>query len=557
VLALVFRAPQLPKVTRYVQLTNDSKPKARPVSFLNILVTDGSRIYFVAGAPKGWEVAEVPVTTGESVTVPLPFEGVVLNDISRDHTKLLVAAGTKGTEPNSKYWLVSLPGGPAERLGDVRARGASWSQDGKLLAYAKDQSLFISKADGGESRMLATFDGIPFQPRWSPDGKLLRFYFYDTHSDSGALWEILADGSNAHALFPAWSGVSETCCGLWTSDGKYFVFQATRDGATHIWARRERSNFSSGRLPEPTQLSFGPTEFLGPTISPDNKRLFAIGEKSRGELMRYDSTSRQFVMYLSGTSAEGLDFSPDGASVLYVAYPEGTLWRSRRDGSERIQLTPRSLEAAAPRWSPDGKKIAFMAKKSGAVWKISLIPSDGGRPEELIQSEESQWHPSWSPKGDALMFGNPWWSAAPAIHLVDVATRRVSTLPDSQGLYSPRWSPDGRFVGGVSKDLRRVMLFDFTTQRWEQLALMDSVGYLTWSRTGEYLYFDATTKDGVAIYRASALARRVERVTAIPSPIGLAFGLFGPWTGLDPDDSPLLMRDTSVQEIYALDLQLP
>jgi Tol biopolymer transport system component len=358
-------------------------------------------------------------------------------------------------------------------------------------------------------------------------------------------------------LFPIWPEVSETCCGLWTSDGKYFVFQATREGATHIWALHEGSSFSRDRPPEPTQLTFGPTEFLGPTISPDDKRLFAIGEKRRGELMRYDSASRQFVMYLSGVSGEGLDFSPDGGAVVYTGYPEGTLWRSRRDGSERIQLTRASLDAASPRWSPDGKRIAFMAKKPGGPWKIYLIPSDGGRPEEPIQSEESQWRPNWSPKGDALMFGNPWWSAAPTIHLVDVASRRVSTVPGSQGFCSPRWSPDGRFVAALSKDLRTVVLFDFTTQHWEQLAVMDSVGYLSWSRKGEYLYFDAATRDGVSIYRVSARDHRLERVTAIPPPIGLAFGLFGPWTGLDPDDSPLLMRQTSIQEIYALDWKLP
>jgi DNA-binding winged helix-turn-helix (wHTH) protein len=176
VLALAFRAPQLPKVTRYVQLTNDGKPKARPVSFLNILVTDGSRIYFAGGAPRGWQVEEIPVARGEAVTLPVSFEGVVLNDISRDHSRLLVAARAKGTEPNSAYWVVSLPGGPAERLGDVSAAGASWTPDGKLLAYAKDQSLFTANADGGEPRMLATFGGTPFQPRWSPDGKLLRLF---------------------------------------------------------------------------------------------------------------------------------------------------------------------------------------------------------------------------------------------------------------------------------------------------------------------------------------------------------------------------------------------
>jgi Tol biopolymer transport system component/DNA-binding winged helix-turn-helix (wHTH) protein len=549
--------PHFPKIVRYVQITNDGKPKARPVPFINILVTDGSRIYFATGAAKGWEVAAAPVNGGESVNVPSALEGIVVNDISRDHSKLLVADGSVGTEPNAPYWIVSLPGGPTARLGNLRARGASWSSDGKLLAYAKDQSLYTANADGGELRMLATFDGIPFSPFWSPDGKMLSFYLYDTKTDSGGLWEIFADGTNPHALFPKWPAGSETCCGLWTPGGKYFVFQATRDGATNIWVRRERKGFFRSGPSEPMQLTFGPMNFLSPTPSPDGKRLFAIGEKKRGELMRYDSTSRQFVTYVSGLSAEGLDFSPDRESVAYTAFPEGTLWRSRMDGSQKIQLTHLPLQAGLPRWSPDGKKIAFMAAKPGGAWKIYVIPSEGGSPEELIRSEESQWHPNWSPKGDALIFGNPWWYSVPAIHLLNLETSRVSQLPDSEGLYSPRWSPDGRFVAAVSKDLRKVMLFDFKTSHWEQLALMDSVGHQAWSRMSKYIYFDAATKDGVSIYRVGARDHRLERVAGLPPPIGLAFGLFGPWTGLDPDDSPLLMRDTSVQEIYALDLQLP
>jgi hypothetical protein len=109
----------------------------------------------------------------------------------------------------------------------------------------------------------------------------------------------------------------------------------------------------------------------------------------------------------------------------------------------------------------------------------------------------------------------------------------------------------------VTKDLRKLVLFDFTTQQWQNLVLMDSVGHPAWSRKGEYVYFDAATKNGVFIYRVGAHDHKLTRVAAIPPPIGLAFGLFGPWTGLAPDDSPLLMRDTSVQEIYALDWQLP
>ncbi len=406
-LSLAFRAPQLPKVIRYVQLTNDGKPKARPVSFINILATDGSRVYFVRGAANGWEAAQVSVSGGEAVPVPAPFEGVVLNDISRDHFKLLVthSEGT-GTELNSLYWTLPLPGGPAERLGDVRGHGASWSSDGKLIAYCKDRDLYVANADGSQPRKLATFDGLPFQPIWSPDGERLRFYLYDTSRDSGTLWQISVDGSNPRPLFPHWQASGEACCGMWTPDGNYFVFQATQGDVTSLWVLADNARALTP-TPEPEQLTSGPMSFLAPLPSSDGKRLFAIGEQKRGELMRYDSASRQFVTYLSGASAEGLDFSHDREWVLYTTYPEGRLWRCRIDGTRRIQLTGPSLQAALPRWSPDDKEVVFMAKKPGGPWKINRIPSNGGRSDELVQNGESQWDPNWSPKGNAVLYGNP------------------------------------------------------------------------------------------------------------------------------------------------------
>jgi Tol biopolymer transport system component len=137
----------------------------------------------------------------------------------------------------------------------------------------------------------------------------------------------------------------------------------------------------------------------------DGKRLFVVGEQSRGELMRYDSASRQFVTFLSGISAEGLDFSRDGKWVAYVTFPDGVLWRSRADGSERLQLTNSPRNAALPRWSPDGKHIAFSGLTPGKNWNIFLISADGGSPEKLTPSENSELDPNWSADGQSLVFG--------------------------------------------------------------------------------------------------------------------------------------------------------
>ena len=111
---------------------------------------------------------------------------------------------------------------------------------------------------------------------------------------------------------------------------------------------------------EPVVLTAGTISYLSPVPSLDGKKLFVIGRQPRGELVRYDMKTGQFVPYLSGISAACVSFSSDGKWVAYVTFPEGILWRMRTDGSERLQLTFSPLRAFQPSWSSDGKRIAFM-----------------------------------------------------------------------------------------------------------------------------------------------------------------------------------------------------
>src|SRR5262249_10191452 len=132
---------------------------------------------------------------------------------------------------------------------------------------------------------------------------------------------------------------------------------------------------------KPVQLTTGPMSLGSAVVSKDGKRLFAMGGVPRGQLVRYDSLSRQFVPFLSGISATDLDCSKDGEWAAYVAFPEGTLWRCKVDGSERLQLSFPPMQAQLPRWSPDGQRIAFMATTPGKPMKIYLVSTEGGSPE--------------------------------------------------------------------------------------------------------------------------------------------------------------------------------
>src|SRR5260370_6061911 len=172
--------------------------------------------------------------------------------------------------------------------GDLFVSSASWSPDGKLIAYGKGQELYIAKADGSESRRLATLSGIPYQPRWSPDETVLRFSVYDPSRSLSALWNVPEDGSNLHTLFSHDHEGHYECCGVWTPDGRYFVFESSGS----IWAIREGKGFLHKTSPEPVQLTSTAAGFESPSLSPDGKRLFFFQRLPRGELMRYNREFR-------------------------------------------------------------------------------------------------------------------------------------------------------------------------------------------------------------------------------------------------------------------------
>jgi Tol biopolymer transport system component len=293
--------------------------------------------------------------------------------------------------------------------------------------------------------------------------------------------------------------------------------------------------------------------------SKDGKRIFAVGTQPRCELLRFDAKSG-FVPFLDGISASDLAFSADRKWVAYVSVPERELWKSRIDGSERTQLTSEGIEAGLPRWSPDGKQLVFMGSTSKTGWRAYLISSDGAGLRELIPGAEAGYDAGWSPDGKSIVLtlnpaGGVGVSQGPGIAVVDLETGKVSPIPGAKQLFSPRWSPDGRYIAAITNDSEKLMLFDRTSQRWQELATLP-IGYPSWSHDGQYLYFDTSFTENPNFFRLRISDRKLERLVSLKG-VRPYWGEFGSWTGLAPDDSLMLVRDTGSQEIYALDWQAP
>ena len=191
-------------------------------------------------------------------------------------------------------------GGSPRRLGEAVGRAAAWSPDGQMIVYANGHDLFLAKSDGAEPHKLVSAPDRAFDPAWSPDGTVIRFSVGGDATTQSSLWQVSINGTSLHPLFPAWHTPPDECCGKWTPDGKYFVFQSKGN----IWALAEKGNLLGKANGQPLQLTSGPMTFSSPLPSKDGKKLFVVGALARGELARYDAKSAEFVPFLSGISAE-------------------------------------------------------------------------------------------------------------------------------------------------------------------------------------------------------------------------------------------------------------
>ena len=149
---------------------------------------------------------------------------------------------------------------------------------------------------------------------------------------------------------------------------------------------------------------------------------------------------------------------------------QAALYVSNADGSgERILQRSGSLDYD-PSWSPKGDWVVFTSERSGPAELFRIHP-DGSGLEQLTRTPAYNDQAAFSPGEKRIVFVSSRAAGRANLWILDVATRKATRLTIGDGGdFRPSWSPDGKWIA-FSSD--RASNLPTAKGRWERLQLAD------------------------------------------------------------------------------------
>jgi len=147
-------------------------------------------------------------------------------------------------------------------------------------------------------------------------------------------------------------------------------------------------------------------------------------------------------------------WSPDGSKLACLSHRSGQmeLYVMNADGSDAHPVTSGQItyliEGEWIAWSSDSAHLVFTGTAAGGEDEIFVVNADGTGRQQITDMEGYDWHPSWQPGGDRIVFchenGNVegemfdiWSVGSDGSGPVNL----TSTPDDAER--DPVWSPDG------------------------------------------------------------------------------------------------------------------
>jgi dipeptidyl aminopeptidase/acylaminoacyl peptidase len=139
------------------------------------------------------------------------------------------------------------------------------------------------------------------------------------------------------------------------------------------------------------------------------------------------------------------------------------------------------------------------------------------------------------------------------LQILHLDSGQVDAVPASDGLFSPRWSPDGRYIVALSLDQRQVRLFNVATRGWSTLPVSSGADPI-WAADSKSVFVHASLDADQPIDRISIPDGQVQQVARLADSrendaVDYVFG------GLTPDNRPLIRARIFTGNFYSLDLK--
>ena len=406
------------------------------------LSPDGRRLAFVSDAGGTPQIWIKNLATGDPVQL-------TFGDVPASRPRWIpqgdrIVYSTVG----SGIWSVpSLGGEPHQIVTD--GRNADLSRDGRRLVFERAGEIFIAAADGSGTRVLPRrprslnpYFGDSW-PTFSPDGESIALFV----AEEGRYGDYWILPSNGDAPRRVTTDFQEGGAPAWTPDGKSLLIRSSRAGSVNLW----RVSVADGML---ERLTSGAGDDFDPTVSPDGRTLLFANVKRTWEVIVQDLHSgKQRTVLARRTNLVFPRFSPDGRRIALAgrnSRGETHLFVMHADGSNLKAVTDSAGELnMMPQWGGDGDTLYFYQVRPTLTFR--RVSASGGASREIAPwSIGHQFQAAVDHRKGMAVYSSVEHGALQQSRVRDLETGSETELPFA--LFEQRFSRDGRFIAGESRD---------------------------------------------------------------------------------------------------------